>query len=135
MADASLDLQKALIDTMRADPELTALVGQRIYDRPQPGTAKPYVSLGPEDWITLARNCVQGHEGAVQIDVWSIYAGKTEAKRVAAAVYDSLHQQNLTLANAALLSFKHVTTRYFTEADGVTTHAALDFRANTETPI
>jgi hypothetical protein len=43
---SSLDLQKAVVARLKADAGVTALVGQRIYDRVPPDAVFPYVSLG-----------------------------------------------------------------------------------------
>jgi hypothetical protein len=135
MPDASLDLQKAIVAVLKASTELAALVGDRIYDRPPTGAVMPYVSLGAEDWTQTDVSCIRSHEGAVQVDAWSTAVGKPEAKRIAAAVQDALHEADLTLDTAGLVEFTHRITRYFIEGDGLTTHAAMDFRAFTEEPM
>lgn len=131
--DASLDLQKAIIAALKADASLSALVAGRIYDQPPVGAAKPFVSLGPEDWVEADGFGIHAHSGTLQIDVWSGATGKPEAKRVANAVQNVLHEAALPLDNAKLVLLAHRLTRYFTEADGLTKHAAMDFRASTQT--
>ena len=134
MADSSLDLQKAIVAALKASGELAALVGTRIYDQPPANAVKPYVSLGPEDWIEADGVGILAYAGAVQIDAWSIASGKPEAKRIANAVQNALHQAPLVLDTAQLVLLAHRVTRYFTEGDGITKHAALDFRATTRAP-
>lgn len=41
----ALPLQKAIFDTLKADPEVTALVGDRIYDQVPQDTAYPYLVI------------------------------------------------------------------------------------------
>jgi hypothetical protein len=132
MPDASLAVQAAIIAALRGAPEVTSIVSNRIYDRPSPQAVKPYISLGPEDWQNTEGVGQLSHTGAVQIDVWSVMAGRTEGKRIANAVQDALHTKNLTLEAGSLVLLVHRLTRYFTEADGLTSHAAMDFRASTQ---
>lgn len=132
MPDASLAVQAAIITALRAAPAVTGLVSNRIYDRPSPQAVKPYISLGPEDWQNTEGVGQLSHTGAVQVDVWSTVAGRTEGKRIANAVQDALHTKNLPLEAYSLVLLVHRVTRYFTEADGLTTHAAMDFRALTQ---
>lgn len=132
MADSSLDLQKAIVAALKASAELTALVGSRIYDQAPANAVKPYVSLGPEDWIAADGVGIVSYAGSVQIDVWSGATGKPEAKRIANAVQNALHLAPLTLDSAQLVLLAHRITRYFVEADGLTKHGALDFRATTK---
>jgi hypothetical protein len=132
MPDASLAVQAAIIGALRAAPEVTTLVASRIYDRPSPQASKPYISIGPEDWQNTEGVGQLSHTGAVQIDVWSVVPGRTEAKRIANAVQDALHVKSLTLEADALVLLVHRVTRYLTESDGLTTHAAMDFRALTQ---
>ena len=96
MSDFSLELQQAIVAALKADAALVALV-TGIYYQPPHGAVKPYVSLGPEDWVSDDADCIQGYEGAVQIDVWSATVGKPEAKRIANAVQDVLHGAELAL--------------------------------------
>ena len=70
---------------------MTAIVSNRIYDRPSPQAVKPYISIGPEDWQNADGVGLLSHAGAVQIDVWSVVPGRTEAKQIANAVQDALH--------------------------------------------
>lgn len=132
MPDASLAVQAAIIGALRAAPAVTALVTNRIYDRPSPQAFMPYISSGPEDWQQTDGVGLLSHTGALQIDVWSVADGMTETARIANAVQDALHQKNLTLENGNLVMLLHRVTRYLTEADGQTTHAAMDFRALTQ---
>ena len=75
-----------------------------------------------------------GYQSAVQIDVWSATVGKPEAKRIANAVQNVLHGAELPLNTHALVLLEHRITRYFIESDGITKHAAMDFRALTDAP-
>jgi hypothetical protein len=132
MPDASLAVQAAIMAALRAAPEVNALVTNRIYDRVSPKSVMPYISMGPEDWQQTEGVGLLSHTGAVQVDIWSEADGKIELKRIANAVQDALHVKNLTLEADSLVLLVHRVTRYLTEADGLTTHAAMDFRALTQ---
>lgn len=129
MADPSLDLQKAIIGTLRGALAVTTLVAQRVYDRP-PGTPVfPYVSYGSDQVISDDADCLTGYEVFVTLDVWSRGAGQPEMKRIAGAIRETLHDAELTLDNHALVLIEHRQTRYLDDPDGITSHAAVEFRA------
>ncbi|HUF56380.1 MAG TPA: DUF3168 domain-containing protein [Thermohalobaculum sp.] len=91
----SWPLQRAIYDTLAADPTLTALLGGRIYDAPPPfeADAAPdaiWVTLGDErvdDWST------KDSSGAVHMLAIAVHApqrGFGEAKDVAGVISDVL---------------------------------------------
>jgi hypothetical protein len=47
-ADASLAIQKVVVETLKADAAVSAMVSARVYTRPPVGETKPYISLGPD---------------------------------------------------------------------------------------
>lgn len=129
MAEPSLDLQKAVIATLKADASVTALVGQRIYDQVPPNATFPYVSWGPDQVLADKADCQNGFEVFAQIDVWSRAPGKPEAKRIAGAVRAALDDAELTLDDHALLLLEHVQTRHLIDPDGSTKHSIVELRA------
>lgn len=131
-SDPSLDLQRAITAAFKA--AAPPIAGGRIYDRVQsgPGGQKvtfPYVSHGPSLVISDDADCITGYEVFLTLDVWSREPGQKEAKGVAGDVKLLLHGSDLPLANHALVTLQHDATRYLTDPDGVTVHAAIEFRA------
>lgn len=132
-ADASLPLQKALINALRDDAALTALVNKRVYDAVPDNAQKPYLSLGPVDVLTEEAEEYEGSDISFQVDGWSTAVGKVEAKRIGRAVRDALHNANLPLEESqrlVVLSVERI--QYLEEPDGITKHAVISGRARTE---
>jgi hypothetical protein len=131
MSDPSLALQGALVTALKAAAPVTALVAQRIYDRP-PGPAPtfPYVTLGLDQVIADHAECLEGSvEINTQIDVWSRAAGKVEAKQITGVIVSALNMANLALTGYRLVLLEHESSRHFDDPDGLTTHSALTFKA------
>jgi hypothetical protein len=132
-ADSSLPLQKAIIDTLKADSAVAAIVGARVYDMVPAGAPKPYVSFGPEQVLPDKGDEYDGADIFVQLDGWSATGTKMEIKRLGAAIRSALDEKPLTLVDdQRLVRIAIEDAHYLVEPDGLTQHAALTFRARTE---
>lgn len=144
--EPSYDLQLAALNKLRAVAALTAIVGNKIYDRvPEklaggalvPDVTSPYISFGPVTSAPDDADCIDGEEITFQIDVWSWGAGlaygSVQARQIAGLVKKALHKADLDLSTNALVSIRHEMTRILRESDGVTNHAAIQFTATVET--
>lgn len=132
-----LELQGAIVQRLRADPTVTALVSGRVYDRVEPQTPFPYISYAGADALTDDYDCITGLNMAVQIDCWSrsdAKPGFPEAHMIADAVRMALLGETppLSLTVNALALFNHQMTRVFRDPDGLTSHAAITFEAVVE---
>lgn len=133
MADPSLALQIAIVGALKGATELAGLVDDRIFDRVHDNATLPYVSLGPDQVLSDDADCVDGFEIFPQIDCWSRTVGKPEVKAVAGVVRQILHGAELVLSDFRLVEIRHQSTRYLTDPDGLTSHAAMTFRALVDT--
>ncbi|MBJ6986942.1 DUF3168 domain-containing protein [Devosia sp. MC521] len=144
--EPSYDLQLAALNKLREVAALTAIVGNKIYDRvPEklsggalvPDVASPYISFGPVTSAPVDADCIDGEEITFQIDVWSwgsgLAYGSVQARQIAGLVKKALHKADLDLSTNALVSIRHEMTRILRESDGVTNHAAIQFTATVET--
>jgi len=132
MSSISFALQQAIFAALSASSDLTALVGNRLFDFVPPDSAFPYVVLGDggeSDWSTSTEN---GTEHAIQIDVWSREPGHKEAKQIADVIRAALNNTALSVSGATLIDIRHLTTDFSREPDGQTFRARLQFRAVTE---
>jgi len=127
--DPSLDLQEAIVQTLRSDPDMNSLVAGRVYDSVKASTTFPYVSVGPDVVTQDDSSCFEAYDIAVQIDVWSRAKGQPEMKRIAGAVRAALHNAELALDDFALVSLQHEITRYLMDPDGSTNHGVVSLRA------
>jgi hypothetical protein len=136
--DASFELQVAIVTRLKNDPRVLTLTGGRVFDRvPRDSAGKvtaefPYVALGPDQEIPTMADCIRASEFFLQIDVWSRAVGFPEAKRIARAVEDALNEAELPLGDNALVYFEYDGRRTFRDPDGLTSQAALTFRAGVD---
>ena len=130
--DPDLELQGAIVQCLLADPEVIALVADRIYDRVPEMPAFPYITYGPSDSVPNGAECIDSLLVTVQIDVWSRNVGYPECKRINDAVRSALLKADLTLTVNALAYFNHAITRTFRDPDGLTNHGAVTFEAAIE---
>ena len=134
--DASLPLQKAIVDALKADAAVAALVGARVYDVPPPAPEKPYISLGPFDALTEVAAEYEGSETTMQIDGWAAGQGSVEIKQLGRAIRAALHEKDFALEdNQRLVALVIDQLRYLREPDGITQHVAATARARTEPAI
>ena len=119
--------QKAIFEALVADAGVGALIGDRIFDRMPSDADYPCVTFGPSDAVTDDADCVPGTEETIQIDVWTRDQGRTSGcKRITRAVYDALHEADLTIdAPWALVETRVAFTRVMLDPDGVTAHGVL----------
>lgn len=133
MSSPDLELQGAIVARLRSYAPLTALVGQRSYDRPPDNAPMPYVDIGEAYCLRADAECVDAQEVRLTLHAWSAYAGGfMEVKQIADAVVSALHQQPMTLATNRLISISHRLTRTFRDGDTTTSHAVIEFVAFTE---
>jgi hypothetical protein len=133
MSDPALPLQKAIRDKLLATAAVTALVDNRIYDRVPINPVYPYISIGPAQTLPNDAECIEAFEVFQQIDVWSQKPGYPEEKEIAGAARRAIHRIDLTLEGFALVEIEHRVTRHMRDPDGLTSHAAIEFRAMVET--
>lgn len=136
MSDASLPLQKAIVAALKADAAVKALVGAvtpRVFDEPNVGAEKPYISFGFSDVLTEMADEYEGSDASIQVDGWTAPPGKEAIKRLGRAIRSTLHDKALALdENQRLVSLTVEQIRYLVEPDSLTQHVAVTVRARTE---
>lgn len=134
MTSPTYELQGQIVTLLKASPEITALIGGRVYDRVPENPTFPYVSFGPSDEISDDADCIDGFEVTMQLDVWSRAVGFPECRRIVDAVRRALPEEGITMADNALVTFYHRISRVFRDQDGLTSHGAMTFEAFVEQP-
>lgn len=133
MSSVSLELQKAVFQTLSVDAGLTGLLGgSRIYNDVPRGAALPYVTLGEStvrDWSTGSD---EGHEHLLTISVWSRANGEREVHQILAAVEAALDDAALTVVGARLVNLRHEFSEIRRDVDGETSRGLMRLRAVTE---
>ncbi len=130
--DAGHEIQVAIVTALKADSDVAAMTGGRVYDRVPANAEYPYISFGPEQDIPEDADCIEASEIILQIDVWSQDPGFREARRVGKAVKRALTEDAITLADNALVYFEYDGRRVLRDPDGNTSHVVLTFRAGVE---
>ena len=133
--DPSLALQAAFVAAIKA---LNTEAGARVYDRvpKSNGTIAsgtfPYVALGTGSVLNNQADCYDGSDVSLTVHVWSRAVGWPEAKRIADAIRTGLNNAELTLTGHTLELLTLDRVDYLNDPDGLTSHAALTFRALTQ---
>jgi len=139
MADPIYELQVAIVQRLRADAGVAALIGTKIYDNPPTNDAGevapslfPYVSIGASSMTADDADCIYGHDVIFQLDVWSIDPPQKQMRDIANAVRQALRGWEPTLSENALVYFDYESTNYI--KDGDINHAAIRYTALIEQP-
>ncbi len=138
MSDSSAALQVAIYARLTADAGVSALIGGRVFDLAPQGALPdfPYVSFGSVQVLDDGAACIDGAEVFVTLDAWSRVRGTMEAKRICAAVARALHEADLDLGpEHRLIEIMHRSSTVFLDADGLTAHGVMTFRALTEVAV
>lgn len=133
MSDAIWALQSAIYAALAADGALKTVIGDppRIYDDAPRDAELPYIVIGEtrtSDWNGVDR----GLEHALQLRVFSRYAGRREIKEIMAAVYDALHEADLAIAGHRLVNIRFVFSDAMRRQDSDVYHGVMRFRAVTQ---
>lgn len=142
MTSPSHELQIVIVNRLKSDAGVTALVAGRVYDDVLPeadrnadtGAAWPYISMGPSDELSDDADCIDGFEITFQIDCWSRDVGFPEVRKIADTVRHALNDEDMPLTENAMVSFRHRITRVMRDPDDKTRHAAMTFTALVEQP-
>lgn len=128
MSDPSLALQEKIVALLKTHAPLAAEVGARVYDEPPTAPQFPYVTVGDGDVLgDDTEDCGDGSEVTLQVDAWSRGPGYPEVKRIAAAIRAALKTAPvLTGFEVSVVEF--VRAAFLRDPDGMTRHAALQFR-------
>lgn len=129
----SAALQSAVFGVIAADPGVTALVGDGVYDAIPSGTLPSlYVSIGTEVVRNEDDNTGFGTAHWFVISVITDVPGFFAAKEAAGAVCDALEAAELTLSRGRLVSLRFQRARAVKIDKGAGRRIDLTFRARIE---
>lgn len=129
MASPSSELQKFILDILRADDAVGDLVGDRIYDGPPEGAQFPYLNFETGDFLNADADCIRAFEETLQIDAWARSNSRTHVvKDIVWAVVDALHEQSGSMGDYALVEMT-AAGRWMRDPDGITTHGIITVSA------
>lgn len=125
----NLELQGVIVATLKADPAVSALVGDRVFETVEENATFPYVTYSGADEIEEDADCILGSDIGVVIDVWSRQVGFPECKRIANAVRNALHDAPLTLSENGFVMIEARRIQVFRDPDGLTNHGIVELEA------
>lgn len=126
-------LQTALFQHLAADPAVTAMTGDAIFDAAPMGAVPDlYIALGPEEARDRSDVSAPGAEHRLSVSVVSAGAGFVAAKQVAGTVSDSLESAALTLERGRLVSLNFLRASARRSRDGKIRRIDLTFRARVD---
>lgn len=130
--DPVLELQGAIITRLRADADVAAIVGSRVYDIPPAKAPLPLISIGPTGYQSHDITCMTSGTVTLQIDAWSEQRNLSEIRQLADAIRSALRDWHPALAVNALVTLDHWRTDYINE--GEIQHASIRYNAIVEQP-
>lgn len=131
--DPERALQRTLIETLRADAGVKALLGDpaRVWDEPPKPAPYPHLLIG--------RSESRPHDGGggvtehiLTLTCRSQFGGAEEAKAVTAAVRAALHEQTPVMEDGRIVNLRVTYVDVFRAADWLRTLGVVRLRAITE---
>lgn len=132
IVDPTLPMQNAFVLALKADSDVAALVGTRVYDLPPPTPVKPYVTVGDVQVLPDRADCIDGVELSVTLHLWSQTATSIQVKQLGKAVIEALDVAELGVTGHRLVLLELEQAQYLRDPDGITQHGVVVFRALTE---
>lgn len=132
MSDPGAELQKLILDTVKADAGVTALLASRIYDKAPDNVVYPYARFGPVQVIPGDAEGIVSSEHFRQIDIWTDKGGTVACGRICHAFKTALHDQELDLSDNKLALIEVDGHRVLEDPDGVRFHGIVSVRAIVE---
>jgi hypothetical protein len=129
MAEPILPLQPAVIAALKAHAPLAAIVGAKVYDRVPANTQPPYITITGWQIVEDGTDCADAVEIFFDAQCFSVNGGISQAAYMAGYVKDALHRLAPTTSGWGNTEILYRGTQYFTESDGTTTRAAVNFQA------
>lgn len=130
MTEPSLELQRVIVATLKADTGVNALVAGRIYDRVPAPVTFPYVVIGDDQTTAAHAECFEGSTQVFSsLHAWSRAVGKVEAKSIAGAIVKALNGAALELTGYRCVLIEHDNTQHLGDPDGITSHSVVVFHS------
>lgn len=130
------ELQKAIAARLKVDATLTSLTGinARIFQDVVPRPDFPYITIGESQDILDEFECITGSEIFVTLRVYSKAPGFEQAKRIARAIFVSLHNEedSITLEEHRLILLRRDSQLFRADEGEVIKQGILVYRAITE---
>jgi len=135
MSEASLAAQRLAVVTMRARPQLTALVpAANIMDRNERPEVFPCVIIGEAQPVADEAQCVIGSEVFLTIHVWTRENTFTQCKSIAGEIRRALYQLS-GIQEGFALDFSFEDSRFLRDPSGEHSHGVVTYRVLAEDTV
>lgn len=135
MASPAHELVGVAVARLRNVAAVTDLVGDRVAYRRPDGASFPQIAGVYTDSQRDDASCVTGASITLEVHAWARDGGVDplqDVRAIAHAVAEALHGYPLNLPTNELVTLDHVGERVFYDADGLTGHGVIEFRAITQ---
>lgn len=130
--NSSYEMQAAIRQRLLMTPELTVLVGDRIYDRAPDHCPTPYVQFGGDEYTPFRAQGMRGSNLFITIHTWAdSQRASAEVKRMNKAIEDALDDQRFPVQGHVIQVLSFVRSRNLDDPDGISRHGVNEFRCTT----
>lgn len=132
--DSLAEVIKTVIATLKADPAVAAIVGDKVYSHIPQGEAEPFLEIANQTTsVPFDTKDSTGDSITLSVDGWSVKETVKEATDLMAAVRRVLNRDNtLSVVGHSLIDIYWEFGQFVKEADGVTWHGHARYRIDTE---
>lgn len=135
MASPHVELVGLALKRLRESGAVAALAGDRIWHRAPEGAGFPRIAGFDTSGLRADMSCLDSSEITLSVHLWTRDGidPLQDARALAWAVAEALHDFPLALPTNRLAALDHRGERIFYDADGLTGHGVVEFVAVTET--
>lgn len=126
-----LQVQIGILNALKGDIELMAMVGGRIYDEVPNTEVFPYIAIGTHTenpWNTFDKF---GRDVLITLNIYSQYEGYKEALEILDKVVEVLDYKDITIPEFELSYIRYEDATTIRDLDGRTRQIAARFRVFT----
>lgn len=141
MMDSAVEVQTALVAVLRATAIVADLLGSTsvaghatpgVFDVVPTKAVLPYIAVGETQVLADEAEGIPGSANLATLHIWSDKPTFVEAKRIAAAARETLHEAELSISGHHLVEIRWEESRFIDDIGGVLRHGIMTFRVTTE---
>lgn len=135
MSDSQWPVQEAIYAALRANATIKSLVGDpaRVYDHVEQNPTFPFITIGESTAVPFDTKTTFGTEQTLTLHAWDRnYRGRKRVKQILKAIYDVLHDGQLTVDSNEFIYCYWEFSDTFVDPDGLTYHGVARYRVVTQ---
>jgi hypothetical protein len=128
-------MRRAVIERLRASPDVFAIVGDRVHSEPPQNVTWPFIRYGLPLTAAFEASCWEGSEHDLTVHVFAKGdGGEDVCENLAAAVVTAL--DDFELANVDLIGIEWINTQVVRDTEEASAyHGIIRFTATTAEPV